>query len=65
MNPHDVALYLDNYANLLVRSGMHCVHTWFNEQGIHGSVRASFYLYNDMEDAEIFVEAVKRLTEIK
>jgi len=65
MNPHDVALYLDNYANILVRSGMHCVHSWFNEQGIQGSVRASFYLYNDLEDAEIFVDAVKRLSDMK
>ena len=65
MNPHDVALYLDNYANILVRSGMHCVHSWFNERGIPGSIRASFYLYNNREDAEVFVEAINRLLDIQ
>lgn len=65
MNPHDVALYLDNYANILVRSGMHCVHSWFNGRGIKGSIRASFYLYNNIEDAEVFVEAINRLLDMQ
>lgn len=64
MDPHDVALYLDSSANIMVRSGMHCVHSWFNENRIEGSVRASFYLYNTMDEAEIFVEKIKNLLQV-
>ena len=64
MHPHDVALYLDSSANIMVRSGMHCVHSWFNENGIDGSIRASFYLYNTMEEAGIFVEKIKELLRV-
>jgi cysteine desulfurase/selenocysteine lyase len=31
--------------------------------GINGTVRASFYLYNTMEEAENFVTQLKEITE--
>ncbi|HSN94475.1 MAG TPA: aminotransferase class V-fold PLP-dependent enzyme [Anaerolineaceae bacterium] len=52
LDSHRVALMLDQMAAVMVRSGMHCVHSWFNARKLHGSIRASLYFYNTMEDAE-------------
>lgn len=62
---HDVAIMLDDQANVMVRSGQHCVHSWFNARNIPGSVRASLYLYNTKEDAETFIEALKTITKLR
>jgi cysteine desulfurase/selenocysteine lyase len=59
---HDVALLLDEAAGVMVRSGQHCVHSWFADRGHpQGSLRASAYLYNTEEDVRRFVDT---LTEI-
>ena len=59
---HEVALLLDEAAGVMVRSGQHCVHSWFHAKGHpEGSLRASAYLYNTEEDVRRFVDT---LTEI-
>lgn len=59
---HEVALLLDEAAGVMVRSGQHCVHSWFaDRQHPQGSLRASAYLYNNEEDVRRFVDT---LTEI-
>ncbi len=63
IDPHDVALFLDAGHRVLVRSGMHCVHSWYDRRGIAGSVRASFYLYNDVADARALVRGLRELVE--
>lgn len=63
IDPHDLALQL-NERDVMVRSGYHCCHSWFNEKGIKGSVRASFYFYNTEEDVKRLVEAVKQAVNI-
>ena len=41
----------------MIRSGQHCVHSWFNERGHpNGSLRASAYLYNTEDDAKLFAD---------
>jgi len=62
---HEIAQMLDASSNIAIRSGMHCVHSWFNSRKMQGSARASFYLYNTMEEAKIFVEEVKKVIELK
>lgn len=60
--PHDIAMMLDHSDNVMIRSGMHCAHTWFEDRKMPGgSARASFYIYNDREDADTFVAAVRRI----
>nr|MDO8133555.1 aminotransferase class V-fold PLP-dependent enzyme [Candidatus Njordarchaeum guaymaensis] len=61
MNPHDVAMILDEIANIMVRSGKHCVHSWFNAHGLQGSVRASLYVYNTLEEVKTFTDTVKQI----
>ena len=58
---HDVALILDEVANIMLRSGAHCVHSWFEARKIKGCARASFFIYNTLEEAKIFVENIKKL----
>jgi cysteine desulfurase/selenocysteine lyase len=63
IDPHDAALFLDEGHRVLVRSGMHCVHSWYAARGLTGNVRASFYLYNTERDADAFVRGVRELLE--
>jgi cysteine desulfurase/selenocysteine lyase len=65
MDYHEVALLLDSYANIMIRSGRHCVHSWFNANKIDGSARASFYLYNTEEEAKLFVDKTKEILKMK
>ncbi|MBS3051934.1 MAG: aminotransferase class V-fold PLP-dependent enzyme [Candidatus Aenigmarchaeota archaeon] len=62
---HDVAMMLDNIANIMIRSGQHCVHSWFNANKIEGSARASLYFYNTKEEAKIFVEKLKEISKLR
>ncbi|MDH5268164.1 MAG: cysteine desulfurase [Candidatus Bathyarchaeota archaeon] len=64
MNPHDVALALDVSANIMVRSGHQCALPLMKNI-IHkpGSVRASAYFYNTMDEIDRFVSAVREIAE--
>ena len=61
VNPQDIAIYLDQTYGIEIRSGMHCVHSWFLSRGLRGSARASLYIYNTVEEAKLFVEAISEL----
>jgi len=60
IDPHEIAMTLDN-ANIMVRSGVFCIHSWFNAHNINGAVRASIYLYTTKEECRVFVEKIKEL----
>ncbi|MCH1422240.1 MAG: cysteine desulfurase [Candidatus Poseidoniaceae archaeon] len=56
---HDIAMLLDEAAGVMVRSGQHCVHSWFNARGHKdGSLRASAYMYNTEDEARLFAETL-------
>jgi len=55
---------LDQMANVLVRSGQHCVHSWFNARQIKGSVRASVYFYNTLEEVRVLVECLRKIRKV-
>ena len=62
LNPHDVALMLDETSNIMVRSGHHCCIPLMKYFGLkEGAVRISFYLYNTEEEVERFLETVKEI----
>jgi len=58
---HQIALMLDDMSNVMIRTGQHCVHSWFNERGIKNSARVSIYCYNTMEEAGIFIKNLELL----
>ncbi|MFA5995396.1 MAG: aminotransferase class V-fold PLP-dependent enzyme [Patescibacteria group bacterium] len=61
VDSHKIALMLDESANIMVRSGQHCVHSWFNAHNIHSSVRVSFSFYNTLAEAELFATQLKKI----
>ncbi len=61
LSPHDVAMILDNSKNIMMRSGMHCCHPLFHALKVQGCARASVYLYNTPEEADVFSGSVKGL----
>jgi len=63
VDPHDVAVFLDEGHEVLVRSGMHCAHSFYSARGLAGNVRASFYLYNDRTDADRLIVGLRELLE--
>lgn len=63
VDAHDAALFLDEGYRVLVRSGRHCVHSWYERRGLEGNLRASFYLYNDRADADALLAGVRELLE--
>jgi cysteine desulfurase/selenocysteine lyase len=56
---HDIAQVLDRYG-VAVRAGTHCAEPLMRRFGVTSSVRASFALYNTLEEADIFVDALTR-----
>ena len=64
IDAHDIAILLDEAADVMVRSGMHCVHSWFNAKGRdRGSLRASAYLYNTEDEVRLFAETLVEAVE--
>ena len=63
MNPHDVALTLDTEYNIAVRSGHHCALPLMKElfRLKEGTVRASTYIYNTLEEIDALVTAVEEI----
>ena len=61
MDPHDIAVMLDNADNIMIRSGMHCAHPFFVSRNLGGCARASLYIYNNDDDILRFTSAVKKL----
>ena len=55
--------HLFDARGIAVRTGHHCAQPLLNRLGVSGTVRASFYLYNTMDEAENFVEQLKLITE--
>ena len=63
MNPHDVALTLDAEYDIAVRSGHHCALPLMKElfRLNEGTVRASTYIYNTLEEIDALVSAVEEI----
>ena len=59
IHPYDLGTIIDKMG-VAVRTGHHCAEPVMTRIGIPGTVRASFALYNTMEEVEAFVNAVKK-----
>jgi len=58
VHPHDIASILDQNG-VCIRAGHHCAQPITRHLGQIATIRASFYFYNDEEDALKLVEALK------
>ncbi|CAK8053531.1 cysteine desulfurase [Eupransor demetentiae] len=62
VHPHDLSTVLDQYG-VEVRAGHHCAQPLMQYLDVSATVRASFYLYNDMEDVQRLIAAVQAAKE--
>lgn len=59
IHPYDLGTIVDKMG-VAVRTGHHCAEPVMTYFGIPGTVRASFAMYNTIEEVEVFVKAVER-----
>ncbi|MDE5807130.1 MAG: cysteine desulfurase [Muribaculaceae bacterium] len=57
---YDVGFLLDKLG-VAVRTGHHCAQPLMERLGVPGTVRASFAVYNTYDEADRFIEALKRV----
>lgn len=62
VHPHDIGSLLDR-AGIAVRVGRHCAEPLMERFGVGATARASFGLYNTVEEADRLVDAVKAVRE--
>ncbi|GEM_PF-290199 len=61
---HEIAGMLNESSNIMIRSGMHCVHSWLNSNKINGSARISFSIYNTIEECMTLIEEVMKILKL-
>ncbi len=59
IHPQDLGVLLDNQG-VAVRTGHHCTQPLMKRFGIPGTVRASFAVYNTIEEIDIFITALHK-----
>jgi len=58
VHPHDMATILDHHG-VAVRAGHHCAQPVMQRYDIPATTRASFYVYNDLDDVAALADAVR------
>lgn len=59
VHPHDVAQLVDRYG-VAIRAGHHCAQPLMSHLGVTATARASFGIYNTLEEVDVFVEALNK-----
>ncbi len=63
IHPHDAGTVLDE-AGVAVRAGHHCAQPLMEELKQTATIRASFYIYNDLEDVMQLIESLENVRKI-
>ena len=58
IHPHDLGQFLDN-SGIAVRTGHHCAWPLTRKMGVPATTRASFYLYNTLDDIDDLVDGIR------
>ncbi|WP_298390075.1 cysteine desulfurase [Hydrotalea sp.] len=59
IHPQDMGVLLDNQA-IAVRTGHHCTQPLMHRLGVPGTIRASFAVYNTMEEIDKLVSGIQK-----
>ncbi len=59
IHPHDIAGILDTH-NVAIRAGHHCAQPLMKKLDVIATARASFYLYNTLEDVDRLYEGLQK-----
>lgn len=62
VHPHDLATALDS-EGIAVRAGHHCAQPLMKWCGASSTARASFYIYNTIEEIDQFIESLEKTKE--
>jgi len=57
IHPHDLATILNDHG-IAIRSGHHCAQVLMEKFDLSATSRASFYIYNTVEEVDIFINAL-------
>lgn len=60
LHPHDLASFLDA-EGIAIRAGHHCAQPLITRLGTTATARASFYIYNDKNEIDIFIDALNKI----
>jgi cysteine desulfurase/selenocysteine lyase len=63
VHPHDIATILDQQG-IAIRAGHHCTQPLMTRFGCGATARASFYLYNTMDDVAALVAGLEKVREV-
>jgi cysteine desulfurase/selenocysteine lyase len=63
IHPHDVATIFDS-EGLAVRAGHHCAQPVMLRYDLPATTRASFYVYNDLDDIERLADAIRAVQRV-
>jgi len=58
LHPHDLGTVLDRYG-VAVRAGHHCAQPLMRRLGCVATARASFYVYNRLDEVDVLIEGVR------
>src|SRR2546428_2049059 len=61
--PHDIASILD-VEGICIRSGHHCAQPLMERFALPAAARASFYIYNDLDDVDALIAGINRVQEV-
>ncbi|MCP4913162.1 MAG: cysteine desulfurase [Oligoflexia bacterium] len=62
-HPHDIGMILDEQG-VAIRTGHHCTQPLMKRFNITASARASFGVYNNLEDVDKFINALRKAKEL-
>ena len=63
VHPQDLAQFLDQ-DGISIRAGQLCAQPIMDKLGVFSTNRASFYIYNNEQDIDIFCESIEKTTKI-
>lgn len=62
VHPHDAASFFDE-EGICLRAGHHCAQLLTKWLKVNGTLRASFYVYNDFDDVDKLINTIKKVVE--
>jgi cysteine desulfurase/selenocysteine lyase len=63
VHPHDVGTFLD-FEGVAIRTGHHCTQPLMRRYGVPATSRASFGMYNTIEEVDVLVNGLKKILEV-
>jgi len=63
IHPHDLGQILSD-KGVAIRAGHHCCQPLMKDLGVVGTARASFYIYNTLEEVDILFETLKEAEKV-